>query len=126
MGEMNHRDPSYKRYMRSRMWKTKRMLAIRRAHFRCEKCGFYAFSTITGAGLDVHHKTYERFGGRELPSDLMVVCRSCHKVEDRRSAWERRVDAWATKVYGEDWDQYREFEEVEERFQRWLERRGEE
>jgi hypothetical protein len=28
--------------------------------------------------LDVHHKTYERFGGDERMDDLEVLCRFCH------------------------------------------------
>jgi len=27
-----------------------------------------------------HHKTYARFGGKELPEDMIAVCEGCHRV----------------------------------------------
>lgn len=29
-------------------------------------------------GLQAHHLTYARFGGKELPEDYLVVCAFCH------------------------------------------------
>lgn len=33
--------------------------------------------TSTG-GLEHHHRTYARFGGRELPEDMIALCKRCH------------------------------------------------
>ena len=41
------------------------------AGYRCEQCG-------ARDRLDVHHLTYDRFGGDERMSDLRVLCRPCH------------------------------------------------
>lgn len=30
----------------------------------------------------VHHRTYVRFGGKELMSDLQRACAPCHRIED--------------------------------------------
>lgn len=61
----------------------------------CLVCG-------TVGDLEVHHVTYERWGGQELDEDLVPLCGSCHAavhgLEDRkarnRNAELRRV-TWA-------------------------------
>jgi hypothetical protein len=122
----------YVLYLQSASWKRKRRAALEAAQYRCQRCGRSGHDGPAVA-LDVHHLTYERLG-RELPSDLKAVCRPCHEVEDaeraKRSAadaeerlYEARLDGWATKVYGEDWDMEEDREEVEERFEAWLEDR---
>jgi hypothetical protein len=40
----------------------------------CEDCG----KSGKGIALDLHHLTYERFG-RELPEDVLLICRECHE-----------------------------------------------
>lgn len=70
----------WRRYLRSRAWKEKRLEAIRRANWRCEVCGRRSFDE---RDYQVHHRTYERFGD-ELPEDLMAMCHRCH----------RRVSTW--------------------------------
>ena len=63
----------------------------------------------------------------ELPEDLEVVCKDCHPQADieranatRIRAYDMRVDGWATKKYGEDWWENHDSEEVEEKFDEWL------
>jgi hypothetical protein len=88
--------------------------------------------------LEVHHKTYERFKC-EQPSDLEVLCGRCHKKadDDRReeaarrrrarqaeSLWEARLDGWAAKVYGDDWQDRHDADKIEDEFAAWLDRRG--
>jgi len=118
------RSAQYMSYLRSPEWAERRRAAIARAGGRCQRC------PIT-FGLEVHHLNYDRLGN-ELPDDLLVVCSDCHQGEDLRraartrfKAFGRRLDAWATKVYGEDWAQRHDEDVVAERFETWLERRGE-
>jgi HNH endonuclease len=40
---------------------------------KCQGCG-------TTGKLHVHHRTYARFGGEELPRDLITVCEACHTL----------------------------------------------
>lgn len=64
---------TYEDYLESPWWQGCRERALERAGFRCERCG-------QGAPLNVHHRTYVRLG-RELPEDLEVLCRGCHREE---------------------------------------------
>ena len=63
----------YDTYLRSPVWAAKRYEALSRAGDRCQLCN-------RGDNLDVHHRTYERFGGGEIPADLTVLCRRCHQL----------------------------------------------
>lgn len=65
----------YKQFMQSDEWDEIRKAALKRANYQCSQCG------ARNTKLDVHHLTYERFGGDELPNDLEVLCRHCHKRE---------------------------------------------
>lgn len=68
----------YRLYLRSETWQRKREAALQRAGSRCQLCN------STG-NLQVHHRTYERVG-RELDSDLTVLCGGCHKRFHRSPA----------------------------------------
>lgn len=60
--------------MASGIWKAIRGAAIHRAGNVCEWCKCSGDDFL----LHVHHKTYARFGGREEPQDLQVLCDGCH------------------------------------------------
>ncbi len=63
---------TYYDYLDSPEWAAKRDEALRLADFRCQVC-------YSSTRLDVHHRTYDRFGN-ELQSDLVVLCRVCHDI----------------------------------------------
>jgi hypothetical protein len=103
----------YDAYMASPVWAAKKVPVLSRAGGHCERCG------CTGRVLEVHHRTYERFGGGELLTDLEALCADpCHLKADRErrsevvAAIERRrreaEDAlddglfrtWARRKYG--------------------------
>ena len=60
----------YAEYLKSGHWKKVRSEAIAAANNRCQICNRVG-------KLNVHHRTYERVG-EEDPSDLVVLCSSCH------------------------------------------------
>jgi len=60
----------YDAYLRSADWARRRKAALLAAGHACQLCK-------STAHLEVHHNTYERVG-RELPSDLIVLCARCH------------------------------------------------
>lgn len=71
---------NYAKYLQTDHWKTTRKAAIDRAGGVCQFCR-------STEQLNVHHNTYERLG-EELPSDLLVLCQTCHatlhEVQDGR------------------------------------------
>jgi predicted HNH restriction endonuclease len=60
----------YSAYLKSPEWRVVRRLALGHAHYRCQVCN-------RRDALEVHHRTYERIG-RELLSDVSVLCAECH------------------------------------------------
>jgi len=120
---MKDLSPEYLAYIKSERWQQKRRWTLSLANGVCQECG------MRDAPLEVHHLTYERLGN-ERPTDLVVVCRECHKKLDAErkekaadARWDARVDGWATKVYGEGWEDYYDYWDVEEEFESWLEER---
>jgi len=65
----------YRRYIKSRVWKSVRDAKLESTDYRCEECGEQAEI------MQVHHLTYERCGGKELMEDLESKCKHCHGVE---------------------------------------------
>lgn len=68
----------YLAYLNSPTWRHTRNEALKRAHYTCKRCG-------SRRDLNVHHRSYERLG-RELPSDLEVLCFGCHNEHHREEA----------------------------------------
>ena len=118
----------YQEYISSALWKRRAKAAKDRAGGKCQRCDVSKWSVE----LEAHHKTYERLG-RERAEDIEVLCPECHgkadterKARTERRAGERRynarLDGWATKVYGENWYESEDTEEVRDAFDRWLNR----
>ena len=71
--QKGEKDKFYLDYLKTPLWATKRLGAIRRANFKCEMCS-------TPVGIDTahcHHLTYKHLGGEE-PDELACLCRYCH------------------------------------------------
>ncbi len=60
----------YEAYLRSPEWRDRAKDAKKRAGYSCMLC-------CNKGAVEVHHRNYERVG-REQPSDLVVLCESCH------------------------------------------------
>jgi 5-methylcytosine-specific restriction endonuclease McrA len=87
---------SYREYLRSDRWQELRRRffaeSSRVANMRkrlgtlcCEFCG------VTGRPLDLHHRTYKRLG-REKLTDLVLLCRDCHRTVHKEP---KDVSVWA-------------------------------
>ena len=63
--------PQYLAYINSKAWYAKRDLKLRKAGYKCWWCG-------SRYELEIHHLNYDRLGSERL-SDLMVLCRNCHR-----------------------------------------------
>jgi 5-methylcytosine-specific restriction endonuclease McrA len=95
---------------------------------KCERCG-------RAGDLELHHKTYERLGNERF-SDLELLCNPCHGEADRvreakvqatraRARHNRALDTYASKKYGDEWQDRWDCDDLEEEFERWLERKEE-
>lgn len=62
---------NYKEYLKSKHWAKVRKLAIKRSGNKCQLCS-------SKGKLNVHHNNYKNLG-KELPTDLIVLCETCHK-----------------------------------------------
>ena len=64
---------THREFIQSPLWKEIRAKAFEFHGHNCASCG--------NTASDIHHKTYERFGGRELMTDLEPLCRNCHEAK---------------------------------------------
>lgn len=63
----------YAEYLRSNHWRAvRRRYQASKLPWRCYICG-------ADKRLDLHHKTYKRFGNENL-HDLIPLCRPCHNL----------------------------------------------
>jgi 5-methylcytosine-specific restriction endonuclease McrA len=93
------RKAEYRAFMASPEWKAIRKAALARAGHRCEELipnsmahrdhGISMMRCTATRRLTVHHRTYARFGGRELPSDLQVLCKEHHDGLHAQQPWKR-------------------------------------
>ena len=73
--------PHYRAYLAGDRWRERRALALKAARYKCDRCGKHG--RRGGAGLQVHHLSYDRLGS-ELPEDLEVLCDYCHRARHSR------------------------------------------
>ncbi len=114
----------YDYVLASEAWARKRERLLCERGRRCERCG----RPQTDCELQLHHKTYERLGC-ERDDDLEILCLACHAIADQERAdatraamWSARVDGWARRRYGDEWNDDRSFDVVEDAFKEWLDR----
>lgn len=67
-------NPAYIRYMQSPEWRAKAARRRRWDGNQCWVCG-------SRRNLQVHHRTYKRFGHEWWLFDLVTLCERCHKIE---------------------------------------------
>lgn len=81
---------NYYEYLLSPQWLDKVEAVRRRSGGRCERIKQPGYKRCGGPADDVHHKTYERLYCEEL-SDLVDVCRDCHReLHNRKMDGSRR------------------------------------
>jgi len=97
MNRLSVKQELHREYLKSSVWKKIRLAALKHYGAICSKCGEF--------GSDVHHKTYQRWGGNEKMEDLEILCRDCHvvlhKVEraSRPSKKKRRKSIHVTALF---------------------------
>ncbi len=115
---------NYRKHLRSHEWRVLKAEVMNERGRECERCG-------ETAGLQLHHKTYERLGC-ELLTDVELLCIDCHELADKereiknaRKQYAAAVNTFGIKKFGEDWEAYADIEQVEEEYCEWLERKRE-
>ena len=63
----------YSDYLKTPEWQARREEHLQSVGYRCQVCN------TRNTTLNVHHRTYER-RGQEHYTDLIVLCRTCHKT----------------------------------------------
>ena len=66
----------YSRYISSHGWASKRAARLEIDCHRCQTC----LHDGTLWRLEVHHKTYDRFGDEDVERDLITLCCQCHEA----------------------------------------------
>lgn len=79
---------SYLDYLKTRHWQTVRHFAMEFYDWKCQDCGKRSqsrnrYGSKYGRTHNVHHLNYACLW-KERPSDVVVLCRTCH--EKRHSA----------------------------------------
>jgi len=80
----------YRAYLNSSHWLMVRNAALKRANYRCHKCG-------SKRDPNVHHKSYERLGN-ERDEDIEVLCFTCHNGLHLEQAQEEPVGVYVKIV----------------------------
>ncbi len=79
----------YQKYLKSEKWKQKRNTILKKAGYRCRRCGTRA--------TEVHHENYKRIYNEKL-SDLTALCRTCHqKAHTRKPIQKRKQRGYSSK-----------------------------
>ena len=66
----------YAKHMKSKYWAELKSKVIKRRGKMCERCRNVSCS------LDLHHLHYRTFG-KERQKDVQLLCRDCHRIEDK-------------------------------------------
>lgn len=79
-------------YYKSQNWAIKRNKRLQVDGYKCAKCGFTR-------SLEVHHINYERLFNEDVYSDLITLCKKCHKEIELQKKLENPLPAEHHFVY---------------------------
>ena len=113
----------YRAVLKSERWKALRQRLLQK-HVGCQRC-----KAVT-TDLEVHHKHYNSLGS-ETEDDVELLCKPCHNKADKARAaqqakqgWWKRVEKFAKRKYGSNWELRIDLEGAAEEMQEWLDRKA--
>ena len=71
---ISERKRNHTKFLASKEWAVIRCDIFTVRGGKCEYCG-------SKRSLQIHHISYDNFGGNEEPEDLVILCSSCHMLE---------------------------------------------
>ena len=76
---------NHKKYLKSGVWKRKRIFILKKRGCKCENCGY---KPKQESELHIHHRTYRKWGA-EYQNHLKIMCKDCHnKLHDKYTVTE--------------------------------------
>ena len=125
----------YTLYLKSKEWAAKRQEKLESVNYSCVRDVGSNYQTGSDgilrripdcpidSRLEVHHLRYDNLGNEPL-EDLTVLCKFHHEREHQlisaRQQFEKGLDTYASKKYGEDWEYEYGYDELAEEFEEWL------
>ena len=82
--EMLNEKVDYQEYIKSHEWQETSRKAKIRAGYHCQMC----HAEGNDSTLNTHHNNYERLG-LEFDSDLIVLCRKCHRKHHNKISFSK-------------------------------------
>jgi len=77
---------NYQDYIISQKWQDLRKAVLKRDKYQCQLCN-------SKKDLQVHHKTYDRFGYENL-DDLITLCKVCHEKHHDEKTKQREIESY--------------------------------
>lgn len=65
---------SYKTYMKSKLWQTRKNQYFQKYGKKCEACGCF------GKSITLHHAIYNQNYGQEPDNEVYALCGKCHQL----------------------------------------------
>jgi hypothetical protein len=75
-------------YLKSKDWKDKRLLVLKRDNFTCQSCS-------STSQLSVHHIYYSKLGNEPL-DHLITLCQPCHQSLHEEKGYPQTVEEYYT------------------------------
>lgn len=77
---------NYQEYLSSKKWQALRKQVLKRDNYSCQLC-------TSKDDLQIHHKTYVRFGFENL-DDLITLCKKCHEKHHDEKIKQREIEMY--------------------------------
>ena len=83
----------YNEYLISPKWQKKRSERLKIDNYKCQRCG-------RPMDLQVHHVNYERIGDENVYTDLITLCKYCHReIEAEKKKHKESLYSRYRKIY---------------------------
>jgi len=89
--KLSKKQKAYNKFIQSPEWQAIRVNLFSIRGKKCEQCD-------SVDRINVHHKTYKRFGGKENPEDLLILCNKCHAIIHKKKPAKKKMTRISYRV----------------------------